>query len=201
MKDKYIVMSDVPLIRTNTLSGVVNWIEKLKERGYMWHMDDDARQVPAFLNPPMAANLFESQRLLALDICRHCCVDLWSIIPKISTLKEFCATRIYESGPTIDDLNLHHTHDCMTQLLVYGHSGEGELYSLTETDLKKLTYLEWIPPADGGCQRFEESYDTDMMRYTGYWTNREWGHAFTPDKLHEAEAWLWNKYRRFKCQR
>lgn len=202
MKERYIKASDVPLIRTNTLSGVKRWMSQLKEKDMFWHMDDDARQIRSF-TPPVASNLLESQRLLALNICKQHCISIWNVIPELSTLKAFCNSRIYESGPIIEELSLHSDHDCMTQLLIYG-VGTDDLCGITDAEITGLTYLEWIPPANGGTARFRDSYETDMMRYTGYWTNREWGHAFRPDNLHEAETWLFDKYRKYreyKCQR
>jgi len=193
--DMYLKPIDVPLIRTNTMCGVTKWIAELKDKDLFWHMDDDARQVPAF-SPPVSANLLEAQRLLALNICHNHRIDIWTLIPMITTLKAFCATRVYETGPTMEELALHHTHDCMTQALIYG-TGTDNLCGISDDCFKSLTYLEWIPPADGFTDRFKQSFDTpNFMRYTGYWTNRKWGHAFAPDKLFEAETWLFGKYRK-----
>ena len=103
--DMYLKPIDVPLIRTNTMCGVKKWIAELKDKDLFWHMDDDARQVPAF-SPPVSANLLEAQRLLALNICHNHRIDIWTLIPMITTLKAFCATRVYETGPTMEELAL-----------------------------------------------------------------------------------------------
>lgn len=188
---------EVPLIRTNTIAGVRSWFNSLENRNLMWHMDDDARGVnwSAFnVVPPVSSNLLESQRLLAHKICEAHGFSIWDIMSSIKNLREFLETRRYESGPTIEELCLHPRHDCMTQLLLYG-PGTDELYDLTDCQIRKLTYLEWIPPADGSSSRFDQSFDNpDFMRYTGYWTNRSSGSAHPPDKLREAEILLYRNW-------
>lgn len=185
---------DVPLIRTNTLTAVKRWIGELRAKDLFWHMDDDARDVPAFDKPVIALTL-EAQRLLAHNICDENDTDIWDLARIICDIDSFIKSRVWESGPTIDELGFHHSHDCMTQLLIYG-PGTDRIIDLPDAEIKLLEYLEWVPPSEGRSVRMTDSYDNpDLMRYTGYWLARKYQRAFRPHKLREAEELLWEKYR------
>lgn len=205
MKYRKLRSIDVPLIRTKTITGVNNWFQALKKADLMWHMDDRADSIVwnnYDIVPPVSSNLLESQRLLAWAICNDHNVDLWEIMPMITSLKEFINTRTFIHGPIVEELAFMPSHDCDTHLMVYGCK-DGQLWDLTclpEKEWPHMEFLRWVPPADGGSTRLDQSIDDpNLMRYTGYWCAQKHNHAFVPGQLHDAEKMLYSKFQRETC--